>query len=60
MGCYAAGNNIYTYFVNVVIVAAVVGLLTCIISALASNAARKRRALVENGFLRTKSSGYLK
>ena len=51
-GCLDAGNSIYTHFVNVIAIATVIGLITCIVSALAANAARRRRALVENGFLR--------
>jgi uncharacterized membrane protein YqiK len=54
-GCYQAGNGIYSYFVRVIAVAIVVGIITCIISIVAASAARRRRALVENGFLRTKS-----
>ncbi|KAJ3368324.1 ER degradation-enhancing alpha-mannosidase-like protein 1 [Kappamyces sp. JEL0680] len=48
IGCYAAGNGIYSYFVNIVVVATVIGLITCIVSGLAANAARKRRALAMN------------
>jgi hypothetical protein len=54
-GCYGAGNQIYAYFVRVIAVAIVVGIITCIISIVAASAARRRRALVENGFLRTRS-----
>jgi uncharacterized membrane protein YqiK len=54
-GCHQSGNMIYSYFVQVIAVAIVVGIVTCVISIVAASAARRRRALVENGFLRTKS-----
>jgi hypothetical protein len=38
----------------VIAVATSIGMITCIVSIIAASSARKRRALVESGFLRTR------
>lgn len=47
LGCSVAGGDGYSYFIGIITAATVIGIITCVLSILAANAARKRRAVVE-------------